>query len=283
MPGSIDHHLRAALRRRTEGRHLPGRPEHQRLHAASHRQAVGGAAVRAGQGHGGHPRPLAPAPPHRQRSLDRAPAPGGAAIRRAPRRLPGLAHLLPGAAQRARAVGALPHRQRRHHLPDARPGRLRLPGGGRQRDLRRRRARQPRRRAALPQRLSRQARQGDLPHQRPPVPRVRLHAGADGVDDLDRQGAGALVPQPAAGLSAERRRLRAAVVEPARRRARVHRISRSLSRDRAEMGSRAVRLQVFRQQDPRADGLPRRHRHGQAGPSGRSGQSQRYGEFVIRQ
>ena len=114
------------------------------------------------KGMAGVARPLAPAPPHRQRSLDRAPAPGRAPVRRAPRRLPGFAHLLPGPAQRARPVGALSHRQRRHHLPDARPRRLRLPGRRRQRDLRRCRARQPRRRDALPERLSRQARQGDL-------------------------------------------------------------------------------------------------------------------------
>ena len=32
----------------------------------------------------------------------------------------------------------------------------------------------------FPERLSRQARQGDLPDQRPSVPRLRVHAGADG-------------------------------------------------------------------------------------------------------
>ena len=48
------------------------------------------------------------------------------------------------------------------------------------------------------------------------------------------------------------------------RSARVHRISRPLSRHRAEMGSGAVRFQILRQQDPRAHGVSGRHRRRQA-------------------
>jgi hypothetical protein len=58
----------------------------------------------------------------------------------------------------------------------------------------------------FPERLSRQARQGDLQDQRPPVARLRLHQSADGQHDLRRQDAGAHLSQLAAELSDQRRR-----------------------------------------------------------------------------
>ena len=128
--------------------------------------------------------------------------------------------------------------------------------GGRERDLHRRRAVQPRRRAAVPRFLQGQARQGHLYHQQPSVPVLRLHPGPVRFLHRHRAHASAPVSRDAASLPA-RRDGRAAVDDARRRSARVRRLPRPFPCVGSEMGSRPVGFQEVHQPDSRSHLLSR--------------------------
>ena len=212
------------------------------------------------KGMAGDARSLAPAPPHRRRSLDRAPAPGGPPVRRAPRRLlriraPASRSCTTSAACRCTSSSTTTAPSSRRSTSSIAPSRPRAS------------TRSPSvsssptaaTRMRFPNDYHGKRDKVTCTHQRPSVPRLRVHAGADGVDDLDRQGAGAPLPQPAAGLS--RRAAAASRCGPRSRDAREYTGYLGhyhVTKQKWDPGP--FDFKFFASQNPRAHGLPGRHR-----------------------
>ena len=141
-------------------------------------------AVCAGQRHGRRHRSLAAAAAHRRRSLARSLETGAAAVRRPSRRLrttraPAFRSCTTSAGSRSTFSSTTTAPSSRRSISST------------ARFRRRASTRSPSASSwptaatpALSERLSRQARQGDLHDQRPPVPGLRVHQGADRDDDL---------------------------------------------------------------------------------------------------